>query len=199
MSGVIGELEEQKEVRSRRRFGGLPSSRRAWCGALGAATLALGGVIAFGKQHVTPPPAPPAVVLPPPPPAPIAMEGVVVQGAPRAWFATAKHPVRAGDPVPVVITAYCLSGTTRRGRYVRPGIVAADPRYFPLSRYIELYAGSKYLGRFLVDDTGSNIRRARIDIWMATCREAVIFGRQKGTAVLVPRPEMQVVQAGAPK
>ena len=103
-----------------------------------------------------------------------------------------------GDPVPVVVTAYCLSGTTRRGRYVRPGIVAADPKLFPLSRYIELYAGGRYIGRFLVDDTGRNIRKARIDIWMATCREAIIFGRQRGAAVLVPRPEPPVALAGQP-
>jgi 3D (Asp-Asp-Asp) domain-containing protein len=199
MSGVIGELEEQEEVRSRKRFGGIPTSRRAWCGALGTATLALGCVIAFGKHEVPAPPPPAPVVQPLPAPEPFVMEGALVQGAANTWYAKAKHPVRAGDPVPVVITAYCLSGTTRRGRYVRPGIVAADPRFFPLSRFIELYAGTKYLGRFLVDDTGSNIRRARIDIWMPTCREAVIFGRQKGTAVLVARPEIQVVQAGAPR
>jgi len=47
-----------------------------------------------------------------------------------------------------------------------------------------------------VDDTGSNIRGARLDIWMPTCREAIRFGRRRGTAVLVPRPEMTVVQAG---
>ena len=102
-----------------------------------------------------------------------------------------------GEPVPVLVTAYCLSGTTRRGRYVRPGIVAADRKLFPLSRYIELYAGEKYLGRFLIDDTGSKIRGAHIDVWVPTCREAKIFGRQHGTAMLLPRPEMQVVQAGA--
>ena len=198
MSGVIGELAEKEEVRSRRRFGGAPSLR-AWCGSLGAAALALGCVIAFGKHDVAASPPPPPIVLPPLPAEPIMMDGAVVHGAVRTWYAKAKRPVRAGDPVPVVITAYCLSGTTRRGRYVRPGIIAADPRYFPLSRYVELYAGSKYLGRFLVDDTGSNIQRARIDIWMATCREAIIFGRVKGTAVLVPRQELQVVQAGAPK
>jgi 3D (Asp-Asp-Asp) domain-containing protein len=127
------------------------------------------------------------------------VDGAVVHGAAKGWYVKRREPLRMGDPVPVVITAYCLSGTTRRGRYVRPGIVAADPRFFPLSRYIELYASGKYIGRFLVDDTGKNIRRARIDIWMATCREARIFGRQRGTAVLVPRPESAVQLAGEPK
>lgn len=106
-----------------------------------------------------------------------------------------KRIVRArdGQPVPVELTAYCLSGTTRRGRYVRPGIIATDPRVFPLSRYVELFAEGKYLGRFLVDDTGRLIKGAHIDVWVPTCAEAVIFGRVQGTAVLVPRRKPQTV------
>lgn len=94
---------------------------------------------------------------------------------------------RDGQPVPVELTAYCLSGTTRRGRYVRGGIIAADPRVFPLSRYVELFVEGKYLGRFLVDDTGSAIKGAHIDVWVPTCDEAIRFGRVQGTAVLIPR------------
>lgn len=125
------------------------------------------------------------------------MPGAVVRGADRGWWKTSTHPVRYEDPVPVGITMYCLRGTTRRGRYVRQGIVAADPRYFPLSRYVELYVGRTYLGRFLVDDTGRAIRGARIDVWTDNCREARRFGVQRGTAVLVHRPKVEVQQAGA--
>ncbi|MDB4905898.1 MAG: hypothetical protein JWO05_682 [Gemmatimonadetes bacterium] len=113
------------------------------------------------------------------------LEGVVVRGAERSWHVGAVGPVRYGDPVPVELTAYCLSGTTRRGRWVRPGIVAADPHMFPLARYLELYVGGQYLGRFLVDDTGGKIHGNRLDIWTPTCNEARRFGRRRGTAVLV--------------
>lgn len=131
--------------------------------------------------------------------APLELPPVVVRGATRAWFASAQTPPRYGDPVPVRVTMYCLSGTTRRGRYVRPGIVAADPHYFPLSRYIELYIGGEYLGRFLVDDTGKRIKGAHIDVWTPACREARRFGIRRGTAVLVPRPvrEPAIVLAGS--
>lgn len=98
---------------------------------------------------------------------------------------------REGEPIPVELTAYCLRGTTRRGRWVRQGIVATDPRVFPLSRYIELFVGEKYLGRFLIDDTGRLIKGNKIDVWVPTCREAKIFGRVQGTAVLVPRRKTQ--------
>src|SRR5213083_739083 len=129
---------------------------------------------------------------------PLRMPGAIVQGASKRWYLAAYSPPRYGDPVPVEITAYCLTRTqTRRGRYVRAGIVATDPTLFPLSRYLELYVGRRYLGRFLIDDTGLKIKGNKIDIWMPTCREARIFGRRKGTAVLVPR-EPAVTLAGHP-
>lgn len=118
---------------------------------------------------------------------PLLLSGAIVQGASSRWYLTYAPP-RYGDPVPVQMTAYCLTrSTTRRGRYVRAGIVAADPRLFPLARYVELYAEGRYLGRFLIDDTGRLIKGNIIDIWMPTCKEARQFGRRKGTAVLVPR------------
>jgi 3D (Asp-Asp-Asp) domain-containing protein len=95
----------------------------------------------------------------------------------------------AGEEVPISLTQYCLKGTTRRGRWVRPGIVAADPRIFPLSRYVEVFMGNKYLGRFLVDDTGRNVIGATLDIWTPSCEQAARFGRQLGRAVLVAKNE----------
>ncbi len=137
---------------------------------------------------------PPVVVQ-----SPILLPGAVVQGASKRWYLASYTPPRYGDPVPVEMTAYCLTRTTtRRGRYVRAGIVAADPRLFPLSRYVELYDGRRYLGRFLIDDTGRLIKGNIIDVWMPTCREAKIFGRRKGIAVLVPR-EPAVSLAGSPR
>lgn len=107
--------------------------------------------------------------------------------APKPVWKLGMGRVPHGVSVPVQLTAYCLKGTTRRGRYVRPGIVAADPKLFPLAHYVEIYVGKRYLGRFLIDDTGGAIRGPIIDIWTPTCREAVLFGRRKGTAILVPR------------
>ena len=96
---------------------------------------------------------------------------------------------QAGEEVPITITQYCLKGTTRRGRFVRPRIVAADPRIFPLARYVEVFMGRKYLGRFLVDDTGGNVIGATLDIWTPSCRQASRFGRHTGKAVLVAKEE----------
>lgn len=49
--------------------------------------------------------------------------------------------------------------------------------------------GNKYLGRFLVDDTGDNVIGATLDIWTPSCAQAARFGRQSGRAVLVAKDE----------
>jgi 3D (Asp-Asp-Asp) domain-containing protein len=128
---------------------------------------------------------------------PVQLGGAVVRGITPESPITAEN-ARLGKPTPVELTAYCLSGTTRRGRYVRSGIVAADPRYFPLSRYIEVYAGMEYLGRFLVDDTGRLIIGRRLDIWMGDCSDARRFGRRQGIAVLVVRDPAPPSSASPP-
>lgn len=163
---------------------------RARCTAL--ATLA---IVALSCGRDTGPIRLPMVVVT----SPLQLPDVTVRGANLTWAVNRRTPVTYGDPVPVRVTEYCLSGTTRRGRYVRSGIVAADPRLFPLARYIELYVGREYAGRFLVDDTGLRIRGARIDVWTPNCREARRFGLQRGTAVLVSRPEIEVRLAGTSK
>lgn len=133
-------------------------------------------------------PDPPLALAPVVVESPMHLDGALVVGANRDWAVKRDGPLHYGDPVPVELTAYCLQGTTRRDRYVREGIVAADPRLFPLGRYVEVYVGRVYYGRFLVDDTGERIRNGVLDIWTPTCRDARLFGRQRGTAVLVPRP-----------
>lgn len=125
----------------------------------------------------------PVVVYPP-----IRLDGALVLGASRDWHVGRNAPLRLGIPVPVELTAYCLKGTTRRDHYVREGIIASDPKVFPLGHYLEVYVGKTYFGRFLIDDTGGVIHGNRLDIWTPTCREARLFGRVKGTAVLVPKP-----------
>src|ERR1700693_1651324 len=97
-----------------------------------------------------------------------------------------------GVLIPVSLTQYCVQGETRRGRQTRHGIVAADPRIFPLARYVEVFLGSEYLGRYLVDDTGGNVLGATLDIWNPDCKEAARFGRHWGSAIPVTRGVEQV-------
>ncbi len=103
-----------------------------------------------------------------------------------------------GVTIPVSLTQYCVQGETRRGRQTRHGILAADPRIFPLARYVDVFLGEEYLGRYLVDDTGGNVLGATVDIWNPNCREARRFGRHWGSAVLVAREVEQIPIAATP-
>jgi 3D (Asp-Asp-Asp) domain-containing protein len=103
-----------------------------------------------------------------------------------------------GVTIPVSLTQYCVQGETRRGRQTRHGILAADPRIFPLARYVDVYLGTDYLGRYLVDDTGGNVLGATLDIWNPNCREARKFGRHWGSAVLIAREVEQIPIADSP-
>lgn len=167
--------------RSRRRgsrYGALMLSLVLATGVVVVAVRTRGGAVAQQPIRIAP-----AVVY-----ADLRLDGALVRGAAADWMVNRNRPVAYGDPVPVELTAYCLKGLTRRSRYVREGIVAADPRMFPLARYLEIYVGRKYYGRFLIDDTGGVIKGNKLDIWTPTCSEARRFGRQRGTAVLVPQP-----------
>jgi len=89
--------------------------------------------------------------------------------------------------VTVEITSYCLRGITRRGDLVRDGIIASDPRVFPLGREIDVWVGRQLYGRFYVSDTGKDIQGSRLDIWKSSCAEAILFGRRRGYALLVSK------------
>jgi 3D (Asp-Asp-Asp) domain-containing protein len=122
------------------------------------------------------------------PPAPIALPSLTRAITPRLPHVRSLF-VRAvpGERVRVTVTWYCLRGRTRLGTPVREGIVAADPRVFPLAQHIELHVGGKSYGTFRVDDTGKKIKGPRIDVWTPNCKEALRYGVQRGHATLLAR------------
>lgn len=83
-----------------------------------------------------------------------------------------------------VATAYCLRGRTASGSMVRKGIIAADPRVLRLGSKVNI-GGGAYSGNYTVTDTGGKIKGNRIDIWMASCSEAIRFGRRTVTINLL--------------
>ena len=81
-------------------------------------------------------------------------------------------------PALYLATAYSLKGRTASGKPVSKGIIAADPRVLPLGSRVKLEAGD-WSGEYLVADTGGMVRGRRIDIWTASSREAMRFGKRK--------------------
>ncbi len=82
-----------------------------------------------------------------------------------------------GEPKDFSATAYSLRGITRSGIYVRPGVIAADPRVLPLGSVVQIKAGV-WSGVYTVEDTGRLIKGNIVDVWLPTTREAMQFGRR---------------------
>ena len=84
-------------------------------------------------------------------------------------LAGSRLEARAGYRLPVLKTAYCLRGRTRSGGYVHPGSIAVDPRLIPLGS--RLFVPGYGWGR--AEDTGSAVLGHHIDVWMASCADAL--------------------------
>jgi rare lipoprotein A len=85
----------------------------------------------------------------------------------------------------VSVTAYCIKGETASGVHTRRGIVAADPDMLPLGTVIHLSGLERHNGRYVVRDTGREIKGNDVDIFMPDCDAAKEFGRQQGRARIV--------------
>lgn len=96
----------------------------------------------------------------------------------------ARSTVRASTPSTAVVrppsgtrtiaaSAYCLRGTMANGRQVHDGAVASN--VLPMGSKWRVLGGPLD-GRVLtVEDTGGP--RVTLDVWMASCHQAIVFGR----------------------
>jgi len=89
-----------------------------------------------------------------------------------------ERPVPLDRHVSFTATAYCDAGTTKSGVHTRSGIVAADPQVLPVGSVVRLRSPEvpRYEGIYTVMDTGSAVQGNRIDLYVASCREAKEFG-----------------------
>lgn len=83
-------------------------------------------------------------------------------------------------------TAYCLRGAMRTGVRTRDGMAAADPRVIPLGSVVRVsHPDGGEVGIFVIMDTGGAIKGNKLDIYMASCREARRWGRRPVVAEVV--------------
>ncbi len=75
-------------------------------------------------------------------------------------------------------TAYSIEGKTADGTHTRDGIVAADPKMLPLGTRIRVQGAGEYDGEYVVRDTGRAVKGREIDVYLASDREAKVFGRK---------------------
>lgn len=98
-----------------------------------------------------------------------------------------QRPVRPSGRT-FIVTAYCQGTTTASGARVAPGVVAADPRVFPLGSTIRITGLGRHDGVYRVLDVGGNIKGQRLDVYMRDCSQAIKFGRRSARVSLVGSP-----------
>lgn len=74
------------------------------------------------------------------------------------------------------VTAFCLRGVGRAGVEVGYGTVAVDMSVIPLWSQLTIDGVD---GVFTALDTGSGVIGNHIDMWVASCDEAMQWGRQR--------------------
>lgn len=88
-------------------------------------------------------------------------------------------PRPAGRRVRVLVTSYCLRGTTASGTAVHWGAVAVDPALIPMGSrlYVPGYGPAR------AEDTGGAIVGAHIDEWRPSCSDALRATRRETITV----------------
>lgn len=75
-------------------------------------------------------------------------------------------------------TAYAVKGKTAGGTHPKEGAVAADGKLLPLGSKIRLCDAGEYSGVYVVTDKGRKIHGAKLDLFLASAREAKRFGKR---------------------
>lgn len=75
---------------------------------------------------------------------------------------------------PYTITAYCLTGRMANGSFVHHGAIAVDPSVIPLGTTVYI----EDLGYYVAEDTGGGVIGNHIDVYMASCDDAIEWGRR---------------------
>ena len=103
----------------------------------------------------------------------------------------------------VVSTAYCSCklccgkspshpayGITASGKKASQGTVAVDPKVIPLGSRLKIEGFDDTI--FRAEDTGRAIKKNRIDIWHASHRSALIYGKKQLTITVLPEPPQKI-------
>lgn len=88
--------------------------------------------------------------------------------------ATSLPPVAHAEAETFRVTGFCLQGTMRTGLWTQPGAVAVDPSVIPLYSTVSIEG----LGTFTALDTGGGVNGHMIDVWFASCSDAINWGSQ---------------------
>ena len=123
--------------------------------------------------HPAPPPQLPPPEVPPP-------------QVPPPQVPATQAPERPAARLLFTATAYCTGQITASGLPVSKGVVAADPAVLPLGTRVRITGAASYNGTYWVLDTGADIRKRRLDLYIPDCAAARQFGRRSVHVTVLP-------------
>ena len=101
-----------------------------------------------------------------------------------------KQPMNRHERGKFVAFAYTSNNLTKEGKPPVPGLtIAADPEVLPLGSRVRINGAGPWSGEYRVGDIGGQIKGRKIDIYMQSVKEALLFGRREIEVVLLnPAP-----------
>lgn len=106
---------------------------------------------------------------------------------PVAADAQPRSRSRTNTRMRLIATAYCDHGTTDSGVQTERGMIAADPRVFPMGSVVKIESPVGYSGTYTVTDTGAKVKGRKVDIFVPSCAKAKAFGKRVVFGTLVRR------------
>ena len=89
-------------------------------------------------------------------------------------------PAKRNRVLKMSATAYSVHGRQASGTMTREGTAAADPRVLPLGSRVRIHtSGGRFIGEFVITDTGHRIKGHEIDIFLKSSKSARRFGRKR--------------------
>ncbi|HWR52750.1 MAG TPA: 3D domain-containing protein [Bryobacteraceae bacterium] len=77
-------------------------------------------------------------------------------------------------------TAYSIHGKQASGTMAREGTAAADPKVLPLGSRVHVHTSrGRFIGEFVITDTGRRMKGHEIDIFLKSNASARRFGRKR--------------------
>lgn len=89
-------------------------------------------------------------------------------------------PAKRNHVLHMSATAYSIHGKQASGTITREGTAAADPNVLPLGSRVHIHtSGGRFIGEFVITDTGHRIKGHEIDIFLKSRASARRFGRKR--------------------
>jgi 3D (Asp-Asp-Asp) domain-containing protein len=104
-----------------------------------------------------------------------------------------KHSLRSKRANAKKFTAFAYTSKRMTSEGTKPiagTTIAADPRVIPMGSRVQVTGAGKYSGIYTVSDIGGAIKGHKIDVFVNSREEALIFGRKQVYVAVLSEPRV---------